>query len=146
MTKTRLTITAVAAIAILGLIFAVNFAQGPTTDAERYEGTIAAPEFPVGLDWLNVENGLNLQALQGKVVMLDFWTYGCINCIHMIPVLRDLEEKYAEELVVIGVHSAKFENEGQTENIQQIVQRYDVHHPVINDSDFRVWQTYGVRA
>ena len=54
--------------------------------------------------------------MKGKLVLLDFWTYGCINCIHVIPDLKRLEEEYANELVVIGVHSAKFANEGQTEN------------------------------
>ena len=78
-----------------------------------------------------------MEALRGKVVLLDFWTYGCINCIHMIPTLERLEEKYPDELVIVGVHSAKFANEGETENIRQIVQRYDLHHPVINDNEFR---------
>ncbi|MBL8130955.1 MAG: redoxin domain-containing protein [Anaerolineae bacterium] len=107
---------------------------------------LPAPEFPAGLDWLNVAEPLTLEALRGKIVLLDFWTYGCINCIHMIPTLRALEEKYGDALVVIGIHSAKFENEGETDNIRQIVQRYELHHPVINDSDFIVWQQYGARA
>lgn len=122
-------------------------------DSERnpFEGytEFPAPDFPEGLDWLNVPAPLDVQALQGKIVLLDFWTYGCINCIHMIPVIEQLEDKYGDSLVVIGVHSAKFENEGQTENIRQIVQRYELRHPVINDSDFRVWNTYqqyGVNA
>lgn len=108
-----------------------------------------APEFPAGLDWLNVPEPLQMADLRGKIILLDFWTYGCINCIHMIPVLEQLEAKYPDELLVIGVHSAKFANEGETENIRQIVQRYEIHHPVINDHQFRVWQTYapyGVRA
>ncbi len=107
---------------------------------------VPAPEFPEGLDWVNVAAPLSIEALRGKVVVLDFWTYGCINCIHMIPVLEQLEAKYPDELVVIGVHSAKFENEGQTDNLRQIVQRYDLHHPVVNDNNFTVWQTWGVRA
>lgn len=107
---------------------------------------IDIPDFPEGLEWVNVPGPLSLEDLRGKVVLLDFWTYGCINCIHMIPVLEQLEAKYPDELVVIGVHSAKFSNEGETENIRQIVQRYDVHHPVINDHEFRVWQSWGVRA
>lgn len=108
-----------------------------------------APDFPTGLDWLNVDQPLTLQDLRGKVVLLDFWTYGCINCIHMIPVLKQLEAKYTDALAVVGVHSAKFANEGETENIRQIVQRYGLTHPVINDSSFAVWneyQQYGVNA
>lgn len=108
---------------------------------------LVAPEFPTeGIEWINVPAPLSLEALRGKIVILDFWTYGCINCIHMIPVLRQLEEAYPDELVVIGVHSAKFDNEGETENLEEIVQRYDIHHPVINDSDFIVWQRYRVQA
>jgi sugar lactone lactonase YvrE len=98
------------------------------------------------LDWLNVDRPLTLGDLRGKIVLLDFWTYGCINCMHVIPELKELETKYADELVVIGVHSAKFDNEGQTENIRRIIQRYELEHPVINDSDFAIWNTYGARA
>jgi len=84
--------------------------------------------------------------LKGKVVLLDFWTYGCINCIHIIPDLKKLEAKYANQLVVIGIHSAKFQNEKETENIRHIILRYEIEHPVYNDSEYAVWQSYGVRA
>ncbi len=109
-------------------------------------GASAAPEFPDGLDWINVDRPLSFAELRGKVVLLDFWTYGCINCIHIIPDLMRLEEEYADELVVIGVHSAKFDNEGSTENIRQVVLRYGIEHPVVNDSDFQVWNAWGARA
>ena len=130
-------------LALSGLAFAQESQPSPK---ELYEGQAMAPEFPPGLDWLNVESPLTMQGLVGKIVIFDFWTYGCINCIHMIPILEEIEKKYAEEVIVIGVHSAKFENEGQTENLRQIVQRYERQHPVINDSDFTVWRTYGARA
>ncbi len=113
---------------------------------ESFAGTVPAPEFPSGLDWLNVAQPLTLEELKGKVVILDFWTYGCINCMHVIPDLKLLEAEYPEELVVIGVHSAKFDNEGDTENIRQIIQRYDREHPIVNDKDFVVWQTWGANA
>ena len=105
-----------------------------------------APEFPGGLDWINVDQPLDLASLRGKIVLLDFWTYGCINCIHIIPDLKRLEAEFSDELVVIGVHSAKFDNEGETENIRQITQRYDLRHPVVNDADFEVWESWGARA
>ncbi len=122
--------------------------QGESAVESRYAGRsdLPAPEFPTGLDWINVPAPLTIESLRGKIVILDFWTYGCINCIHMIPTLQRLEDKYGSALLVIGVHSAKFANEGETQNIRQIVQRYGLAHPVINDSDFRVWQTYGVNA
>ncbi len=122
--------------------------QGETPVESRYAGRpdLPAPEFPTGLEWINVPAPLTMAALRGKIVILDFWTYGCINCIHMIPTLQRLEAQYGDALVIVGVHSAKFENEGDTTNIRQIVQRYGLEHPVINDSNFRVWQTYGINA
>lgn len=107
---------------------------------------VRAPEIEGGSGWLNTDKPLSMAALKGKVVLLDFWTYGCINCIHIIPDLKKLEEKYANQLVVIGVHSAKFKNEKETENIRRIILRYELEHPVYNDSEYAVWQSYGVRA
>jgi thiol-disulfide isomerase/thioredoxin/sugar lactone lactonase YvrE len=107
---------------------------------------LRAPEITGGRGWLNTDKPLSLAGLKGKVVLLDFWTYGCINCIHIIPDLKRLEEKYANQLVVIGVHSAKFQNEKETENIRRIILRYEIEHPVYNDSEYAVWQSYGVRA
>jgi thiol-disulfide isomerase/thioredoxin len=128
------------------LILSISF-LGKAQDADtRYVGNVPAPEFPSDLDWINSENPLTLAGLRGKIILLDFWTYGCINCIHMMPVLRQLEERFPNELVVIGVHSAKFENEGQTENLRQIVERYNITHPVINDVDFIVWLSFQASA
>lgn len=133
------------------LLVLLILASGVIVQAQRepkdiFEGELVPPEFPAGLDWINVDNPLTMQGLLGKIVIFDFWTYGCINCLHVIPVLEQVEKKFAEEVVVIGVHSAKFENEGQTENLRQIVQRYGIHHPVINDKDFKVWKGYQARA
>ena len=135
------------------LCFAVSLAAG--NNINRTKGTfmsaqqgvrVRAPEITGGRGWLNTDKPLSLAALKGKVVLLDFWTYGCINCIHIIPDLKKLEEKYANQLVVIGVHSAKFENEKETENIRRIILRYEIEHPVYNDAEFKVWQSYGIRA
>lgn len=125
------------------LAFALSTAV-TAQDGGNLEGRpdFPAPDFPAGLDWLNVPAPVTLESLRGKVVLLDFWTYGCINCIHMIPTLHRLEEKYGPALAVIGVHSAKFLNEGQTDNLRQIVQRYGLEHPVVNDRDFLVWDAY----
>ncbi|MGE5401777.1 MAG: thioredoxin-like domain-containing protein, partial [Ignavibacteriales bacterium] len=105
-----------------------------------------APEFPAGLDWLNVDKPIKLSGLKGKVVLLDFWTFCCINCMHIIPDLKKLEEKYAGELVVIGVHSAKFLTEQETDNIRQAILRYEIEHPVVNDRDFKIWTAYGAKS
>jgi thiol-disulfide isomerase/thioredoxin len=120
--------------------------QTSTSDERSFAGSVPAPEFPAGLDWLNTEQPLSIADLRGKLVLLDFWTYGCINCMHNFPGLKQLEAEYPNELVVIGVHSAKFQNEADTENIRQIILRYDLEHPVVNDNQFIVWNTWGARA
>jgi thiol-disulfide isomerase/thioredoxin len=120
--------------------------KGSDVTREREPGRVRAPELEGGRGWLNTDAPLSLEGLRGKVVLLDFWTYGCVNCMHVIPDLKRLEEKYARQLVVIGVHSAKFDNEKETENIRRIVLRYGIEHPVVNDADFRIWQAYAVRA
>lgn len=114
--------------------------------AQVKQPRVRAPELSGGRGWLNTDKPLSLAALKGKVVLLDFWTYGCINCIHIIPELKKLEAKYPNELVVIGVHSAKFENEKETENIRKIILRYEIEHPVVNDADFNIWNAYAVNA
>lgn len=110
------------------------------------QSPIRGPELSGALAWLNVPAPLSLKALRGKVVLLDFWTYGCINCIHILPDLKKLEAKFPDELVVVGVHAAKFTNEKATENIRQIIRRYEITHPVANDAEFRIWRAYTVRA
>lgn len=113
---------------------------------EMPQDRIRAPELKGDRGWLNTDKPLSLAALKGKVVLLDFWTYGCINCMHIIPDLKRLEKKYPNELVVIGVHSAKFDNEKDTENIRRIVLRYEIEHPIVNDADFKIWNAYAVNA
>ncbi|UCE08684.1 MAG: redoxin domain-containing protein [bacterium] len=108
---------------------------------------IHAPEFPKHFEWLNIDGTLSLKSLKGKLVLLDFWTYCCINCMHIIPDLKYLEEKYADEpLVVIGVHSAKFTNETEIENVRHAVLRYEIEHPVVLDEGHVIWGAFGVRA
>jgi thiol-disulfide isomerase/thioredoxin len=107
---------------------------------------VRAPELPQNYPWLNTNYPLSLQQLKGRFVLLDFWTYCCINCLHVLPELKYLEQKYKDSLTVIGVHSAKFDNEKEVENIRQAILRYDIEHPVLVDSGFKVWQQYAVRA
>lgn len=120
---------------------------GPTMGASPQEPVRAKP-FPEGLPWLNTERPLQFDVdLRGQVVVLDFWTYACINCIHMIPVLRQVEEHYKDAPVtVIGVHTNKFDNESEAANIRTALLRYGVRHPVVVDSGQQVWDAYGVSA
>ena len=107
-----------------------------------------APELPSGFAWLNTDRPLTFaKELQGQVVLLDFWTYCCINCMHVLPDLAYLEEKYRDQpFLVIGVHSAKFTNEGQRQTVRAAVGRYEIAHPVVIDENMRLWSEYAVRS
>lgn len=111
-----------------------------------YQGTVRAPEFPAGLDWMNVERPLTLADLRGRLVVLDFWTQCCINCLHMLPELHRLEEMFPENVVVIGVHAAKFTAEEDSANLRAACQQFGIAHPVVSDPRHDLWDQYAVRA
>ncbi|MFI5893353.1 NHL domain-containing thioredoxin family protein [Actinoplanes sp. NPDC051513] len=107
---------------------------------------VRAPELR-GHGWLNTGGkDLTLSGLRGKIVLLDFWTYGCINCLHVLDELRPLEQKYGDALVIIGVHSPKFVHEQNHEALAAAVERYGVRHPVIDDADMHLWRQYAAKA
>jgi sugar lactone lactonase YvrE/thioredoxin-related protein len=112
----------------------------PSPEPDRFEGL----PFPEGADWVNIDEALTMEELEGRHILLDFWTYGCINCYHMVPNLNRLHDRYEGRLVVIGVHSAKFTEEQRTDNIREAVERYGIRYPVVNDRDMELWQGYGV--
>lgn len=110
---------------------------------DGWEQDLSVPEFPEGLEWLNTEAPISVyKDLCGKVVVLDFFTYCCINCIHLLPDLHALEHAYSDKdgLLIVGVHSAKFPNEKVLDNIKSAVLRYNISHPVVNDADASLWQ------
>ena len=115
------------------------------------QNTMAKPhpkaiEFDSKLPWLNVSRPLTMKDLKGKVVILDFWTYGCINCIHVLEDFRKLEKKYKNKIAIIGIHTPKFDNEKNLETLRRIVVRYNIEHPVVNDIDSVMARQYGMRA
>ncbi len=112
----------------------------PAPDDRQYP---EAPELTGGVAWLNTAGPIKLKDLRGKIVVLDFWTLCCINCIHTLPELDKIEKKYPNEVVVIGVHSPKFENEKETESIRKAILRYQITHPVVNDANMKIWRNYG---
>jgi DNA-binding beta-propeller fold protein YncE len=114
--------------------------------APFFSTRLAVKPFPIGDAWVNTARPIKLDQLHGKFLLLDFWTLGCINCMHIIPELKKIEAAWPNELVVIGVHSAKFQEEKNTKIIVQAVLRYGIEHPVINDSDFEIWNSFGIRA
>ncbi len=109
---------------------------------------IHAPELESPLGWLNTDKPLRLaHELKGHVVILDFWTYCCINCIHILPDLKYLEHKYADKpFVVVGVHSAKFTNEANRQTVRAAIHRYEIEHPVIIDDQMKLWRAYAARS
>ena len=114
---------------------------GPALPAKRP----AAPDLDGGVAWLNSAGPLSIKKdLKGKVVVLDFWTLCCINCIHILPDLAKLEAKYPNELVVVGVHSPKFDNEKDTASIKKAISRYEIKHPVVNDAERKIWERFEV--
>ncbi len=100
-----------------------------------------------GRGWLNTGGrSLSLSELRGRFVLLDFWTFCCVNCLHVLDELRPLEKKYADVLTVIGVHSPKFEHEADAHALASAVERYEVEHPVLDDPELLTWKQYVARA
>jgi len=130
--------------ALLVLLIVTGF--NTACRAEPETDNPPAIEFDPALPWLNVSRPLTLADLKGKVVILDFWTYGCINCIHVLEDLKRLKHKYGDQIAIIGVHTPKFDNEKNIETLRRIVIRYDVDHPVVNDVESNLGRLYGMRA
>ncbi|MBT2512220.1 NHL domain-containing thioredoxin family protein [Arthrobacter sp. ISL-30] len=116
------------------------------SETVRTQHRVRASEL-VGRGWLNTGGkSLDLEALRGKIVLLDFWTFCCINCLHVLDELRPLEEKYSDILVTVGVHSPKFEHEADPVALAAAVERYEIHHPVLDDPELETWKAYTARA
>ncbi|MFI1254887.1 NHL domain-containing thioredoxin family protein [Streptomyces netropsis] len=108
---------------------------------------VRAPELIGKGGWLNTGGtALTLADLRGRIVILDFWTFCCVNCLHVLDELRELEEKHRDTVVIIGVHSPKFVHEAEHQAVVDAVERYEVHHPVLDDPELATWKQYAVRA
>jgi len=104
-----------------------------------------AKEFPPNHTWFNVTEPLTFEShLKNKLVIIDFWTYCCINCLHILPDLEYLEEKYSQNtgIVFMGCHSAKFTNERGAAKVRDAILKYDVRHPVVNDDKMLIWRNF----
>jgi sugar lactone lactonase YvrE/thiol-disulfide isomerase/thioredoxin len=127
-------------------------AADPVATGAAPARTVRAPDFPPGLDWVRAA-GLpapdpppTLAALRGRVVLVDLWTYGCINCQHVAPELRTLERRFPDRLAVVGVHSGKFVAERASGRIAHAAARLGADHPVLNDRQFRAWRAWAARG
>jgi sugar lactone lactonase YvrE len=108
---------------------------------------VRAPELAGQGGWINTGGtALTLGDLRGKIVVLDFWTFCCVNCLHVLDELRELEERHRETLVLVGVHSPKFAHEAEHAAVVDAVERYGVAHPVLDDPELATWKQYAVRA
>ncbi len=102
-----------------------------------------APELTGIAGYLNTKQDLKIADLKGKVVLIDFWTYTCINCIRTIPYLKDWHEKYSDKgLVIIGVHTPEFEFEKEFENVKMAAEKYEIKYPIVQDNDYATWTAF----
>ncbi len=116
------------------------------TDSSNLPNLGPAPDFFGITRWLNTDKPLTMRELRGKVVLIDFWTYTCINCIRTLPFVTSWYEKYKDKgLVVVGVHTPEFEFEKKTENVMGAIKQYNIHYPVAQDNDYKTWDAYDNR-
>ncbi|MFJ6541809.1 thioredoxin-like domain-containing protein [Streptomyces sp. NPDC091385] len=117
------------------------------TDSAPRRTRVRAPELIGKGGWLNTgDQQYTLADLRGRIVVLDFWTFCCINCLHVLDELRELEERHRDTVVIIGVHSPKFVHEAEHQAVVDAVERYGVEHPVLDDPELATWKQYAVRA
>lgn len=108
-------------------------------------GLAPAPEFcDDGVQWFNVTRPLKLSELRGRLVILDFWTPCCVNCLHVLPLLRRIEERFGDEVVIIAVNSPKYPAERDPASVERAIQRCGIRHPVLHDPDLQHWRKYGI--
>jgi thiol-disulfide isomerase/thioredoxin len=120
----------------------VELVELPKADAR-----IDVPGFDGATAWLNVNHALTKEALKGRVVVVDFWTSCCINCMHTIPTLQKIEERFhGQPVVVIGVHSPKFDEEQKVERLRDFLRVNRIEHPIAVDAEMAIWRAWGVEG
>lgn len=145
------TILILALILIGGTIFVIQSARAPSLAPEntplltqnKSELYTSAPDLQGIAGYLNTHEGFTLSEVKGKVILIDFWTYSCINCIRTQPYLNAWHEKYTDKgLVIVGVHSPEFDFEKKIENVQAAVEKESIKYPIVLDNDFQTWRAY----
>lgn len=131
---------------ILGLLGALVVVVGLLTMGLPRAHAGRAVDFPAGLSWFNTSRPLTLADLKGRAVLLDFFTPGCINCIHLVPAEDKLQQRFGTRLVVVGIDSPKFAASSTKRGLEAFIQRYNLHHPVVLDPTMKLWNAYGVQA
>lgn len=130
------------AAATAASIAAFTFAASPNGGSPPGGSLRAAPEFQQIDTWIN-SPPLRLDALRGQVVLVDFWTYTCINCLNHLPAVKDWHRKYKDQgLVVVGVHTPEFAYEKSTKNVREAVERLHIEHAVAQDNGYGTWKAF----
>jgi thiol-disulfide isomerase/thioredoxin len=134
-----------ALVYVTGLTKEVLSPFGFSSSTYKSSEAATAPAFAGG-DWINSEP-LKLEALRGRVVLIEFWTFGCYNCRNTLPFVKSWHDRYqAKGLTVIGVHSPEFDEERQVENLRRQVASLGIRYPVVSDNDYKTWNAYHVEA
>ncbi|MBV9928025.1 MAG: redoxin domain-containing protein [Acidobacteria bacterium] len=137
-------VTVAAAVYATGLSGLLLSPFGSSAEYKSSESS-TAPELAAG-DWINSEP-LSLKGLRGRVVLIEFWTFGCYNCRNTLPYVQSWHERFGEKgLAVIGVHSPEFDEERIADNLRREVASLGIRYPVLTDNDYRTWNAYGVEA
>jgi len=140
----------VSIVVVAAAVYATGLSKlllSPFGSSAEYESSESstAPELVTG-DWINSEP-LSLKELRGRVVLIEFWTFGCYNCRNTLPYVKGWHDRYREKgLTVIGVHSPEFDEERVAENLRREVTSLGIRYPVLTDNDYRTWKAYGVEA
>lgn len=122
-----------------------NQGSGQLISADELGSSNTAPEFASG-HWINSEP-LTIKSLRGRVVLVEFWTFGCYNCRNTLPSIKEWDAEYRDKgLTIIGVHSPEFDEEKQLENVRREVASLGIHYPVVTDNDYATWNAYNVQA
>lgn len=132
------------AIMVIGFLTTL-FVFTNKTNAQGLSASYPAPEIVQGGQWFN-SDPLSLAELRGKVVLIDFWTYSCYNCVNTLPYVKQWHEDYKDQgLVIIGVHAPEFAAEKNATNVQNALNKFDIQYPVVMDNDFKTWRAYNNR-
>jgi thiol-disulfide isomerase/thioredoxin len=143
----RLKTTVTVALAVVAVASSAAAIAGFVTSPVSDDGSAPAINQPApnftGIDkWLN-SDPLTMQQLRGKVVLVDFWTYTCINCIHVLPYVESWNQKYKDQgLVVVGVHTPEYSFERDTDNVQKAIKHLGITYPVAQDNHYATWSAY----
>lgn len=138
-------------VVVAATVYATGFARqllgsfrSKTAEYKSSESS-AAPELAAG-DWINSEP-LKLKELRGRVVLIEFWTFGCYNCRNTLPFIKGWDERYrAQGFAIIGVHSPEFDEERKIETLRREVASLGIKYPVVSDNDYQTWNAYNVEA